>query len=281
MKMKKMILGLCIMAVAWSSCKKDEAVNPDLPKPTAKNLEIGTNNNKRGIIGADFHLNADIVAGDKIELVTVRILQKATETYASAWKYELSWESYKGARNTNIHRHFEIPADAPKGKYDFFLIVTDQNGTKLEIKEDFTILPASDLPFSPTFIFRNVPAENAVFKKGETITARFTVNDVRDEGTLCAVLIKESAKHYPETVSQIDFSKAITIGSYTQSTTPSWGMYNMLVVGAELDYAVPEPLPISGAKAWESGKYNFVMIYENKIHNISIHKSIPITINYQ
>lgn len=281
MKTKKMILALLITAATWSSCKKDDAAVPELAKPTAQNLEIGTNNNKRGIIGADFHLNADIVAGDKIDNVTVRIAQKTTETYTAAWKFEVSWETYKGAKNTNIHKHFDIPADAPKGKYDFFLIVTDQNGTKLEIKEGFTILAAADLPFNPTFTFRNVPTDNQVYKKGESIIARFSVNNVRDEGTLCAVLIKESAKHYPETVSKIDFSKAITLGNYTDSTTPSWGMFNTLVVGAEVDYAVPAPLPISAAKAWESGRYNLVLIYENKVHNISIHKSIPITINYQ
>jgi len=280
MKTKTLLVALLLTGFVWSSCKKNP-LGSELPKPTATNIEVGTSNNKRGIIGADFHLNADILAGDKIALVKVLIAQKPTETYASAWKLELSWESYAGAKNTNVHRHFTIPADAPKGAYDFYLIVTDQNGTKLEIREDFSLVAASDLPFNPSFTFRNVPAEDQVYKKGDVLTSRFGVNDVKDEGTLSAVLIKSSAKHYPETVSQIDFTRAINVGTFVADTSPSWGMFTTITIGAEKDLSFPENQPITGAKAWESGKYNFVMFYENKVHKISIYKSVPIVIDYQ
>jgi hypothetical protein len=160
------------------------------------------------------------------------------------------------------------------------LIVTDVNGTKLEIKEDFTIIAASDLPFNPSFTFRKVPTENEVFKKGDVITARFSVNDVKGEGILCAVLIKESAKHYPETVSGIDFTKAIVLGRFTNDTEPGWGMFTTLTVGTSEDLNPPAGSAITGQKSWESGKYNFVMFYENKGNSISIYKSIPIVIEY-
>lgn len=276
-----MMVVLFISLAIFSACSKYKTAEPNLPKPTATNVEIGTNNNKRGIIGADFHLNADILAGHKIALVKVLITQKAGETYTAPWKFELAWESYKDAKNTNVHRHFDIPKDAPKGKYDFSLIVTDQNGTQLVIKEDFNIMAQSDLPFNPAFSLRTVPEENKVYKKGEVLTARFTVNDVQGEGTLCAVLIKESAKHYPETVAHIDFSKAIVIGRFVSNESPSWGMFNTITIGADRDSNSPEPSAITGLKKWESGKYNFVLIYENKLHNLSLHKSIPIVIDYQ
>jgi hypothetical protein len=275
-KFPKFLYLFFTVTVLAAGCKKDSTQEPDLQAPTATNIEIGTGNNKRGIIGADFHLNADIVAGNQIETVKVVIVQKSTETYTTAWKFEVIWESYKGAKNTTVHKHFSIPTDAPKGKYDFLLIVTDVNGTKLEIKEDFTIIATADLPFNPKFSFNKVPKENQIFKKGELITAYFMVNDVKGEGSLTAVLIKESAKHYPETVSSINLEKAISFNKFTRSTEPGWGMFNTIAVGAETDMLGST---ITGQKSWESGKYNFIMLYENKGFDISIYKSIPIVID--
>lgn len=273
-----MLAAFVMIAAAISSCKKEQETT--LPAPTASNVEIGTGNNKRGIIGKDFHLNADVMAGDKIDLVKVIISQKTTETYAAEWHFELEWDIYKGAKNTNVHKHFDIPADAPKGNYLFTLLVTDQNGTKLELTADLTIIAASDLAISPVFNTRTIPADNQVFKKGETITARFSVDGVRDTGTLAAILVKAGSNHSPETVSAIDYSKAIVIGKFTNTETPSWGMYSTITVGADQDYNTPAS-PITGDKAWASGNYYFIMLYENTTHAISIYKSIPIKIDYE
>lgn len=273
-----MLAAFVMIAAAISSCKKEQETT--LPAPTASNVEIGTGNNKRGIIGNDFHLNADIVAGDKIDGVKVIISQKTTETYAAEWHFELEWDIYKGAKNTNVHKHFNIPADAPKGNYLFTLLVTDQNGTRLELTADLEIVAASDLAISPVFSTRDVPADNQVFKKGETITARFSVEDVRDTGILAAILVKAGSNHSPETVSAIDYSKAIVIGKFTNTDSPAWGMYSSITVGATADYNTPAS-PITGDKAWASGNYYFIMLYENTTHAISIYKSIPIKIDYE
>lgn len=278
MNVRLLFTVIFLVAVSIISCTREKDT---LLSPSASNLEIGTGNNKRGVIGKDFHLNADVLAGSKIELVKVVISQKSTETYTSKWSYQIEWDIYKGAKNTNVHKHFDIPADAVKGLYDFTFIVKDQNGTQLQIREDFTILAEADLAIHPVFTTRNVPADNQVFKKGESITARFTVEDVRDTGTLCAILVKAGSNHFPETVSAIDDSKTIVIGKYTGTAAPSWGMYNSITVGAEKDYNTPVPLTISGDKAWESGPYYFIMLYQNTTHNISIYKRIPITIEYE
>jgi hypothetical protein len=273
-----MLAAFVMIAAAISSCKKEQGTT--LPAPTASNIEIGTGNNKRGIIGQDFHLNADVVAGDKIDGVKVIISQKTTETYAADWHFELEWDIYKGARNTNVHKHFTIPAEAPKGNYLFTLLITDQNGTRLELSTDLTIIAASDLAISPVFTTRDIPADNQVFKKGETITARFAVEGVRDTGILAAILVKANSHHFPETVTAIDYSKAIVIGKFTNTTTPSWGMYSSITVGATQDYNTPAS-PITGDKAWTTGNYYFIMLYENKTHAISIFKSIPIKIDHE
>jgi hypothetical protein len=41
-------------------------------------------------------------------------------------------------------------------------------------------------------------------------------------------------------------------------------MLSTFVVGAEVDFDKPDRLPFTGQKCWESGKYNFVILYENK-----------------
>jgi len=255
MKARLFFAAVIVLAATVTSCKKE---NDILVAPTVTNLEIGTGNNKQGIIGKDFHLNADVVAGDKIDLVKVIIS-------SAAWRFEVTWDIYSGAKNTNVHKHFTIPADAIAGDYDFTLLITDQNGQELRITEDFKILSEDDLPVNPVFNTRTVPTDNQVFKKGETITARFSVENVRDSGTLCAILVKASSNHLPETVSAIDYSKAIVIGKYSGTESPSWGMYSTIVVDGE----------------WESGKYYFIMLYQNITHNISIYKHIPVTINQE
>jgi len=129
----KQILLLLLFAGFFTACNDDDKPAPAWP--TAENIEIGYANNKQAIRGRDFHLNADVIAGDKIASVMVKILQKPSATYSADWKMEMAWEEFKGVRNTNVHKHFTIPAGAPEGTYDFLFIVDDENGTKLEIKK--------------------------------------------------------------------------------------------------------------------------------------------------
>ena len=148
MKTKQIILVLGLLITAFTSCKKEgDDTQPKLP--TATNIEVGLNNNETGTVGRDFHFNADILAGDKIEHVRISILPKTGENYAKAWQYDLVWESFQGAKNANVHKHFSIPADAAEGKYDFLITISDQNGTKLEIRRSITLYLESNLPLNP------------------------------------------------------------------------------------------------------------------------------------
>lgn len=63
-----------------------------------ENVEIGYANNKQAIRGRDFHFNADILAGDKIESVQIKILPKADQTYTSSWKMEIDWSEFIGLK---------------------------------------------------------------------------------------------------------------------------------------------------------------------------------------
>ncbi len=301
--MKNSITLLMLLVVFATSCKKDD--KPDIIAPTATNIEIGTANNKQAIRGRDFHLNADVVAGDKIKAVEIKILQKAGQTYTSTWKFELAWEQYNGAKNTNVHKHFTIPAEAPEGKYDFYFTVLDENGTRLEIKEDFTIIDAANMPVDPK-IGRDIFSRNGtviyymdsyveqelIFKKGDEFTAHAQVSEIKGDGILYTVLIKRKANYFPESIDKLDLSKAIVISKVEHKGLPNAskistlkqvnGVYGgeTITIGAEKDGNEPITNPIIGEKAWESGKYNLVILYKNTTYNMSTYKSIPITIAY-
>lgn len=299
-----LIYVLLLTGAVFAGCKKNETT-PELPMPTAQEVEIGTGNNKQALRGRDFHLNADVLAGDKIQEVQVKVLQKSGETYTSTWKMELSWPEFKGAKNTNVHKHFTIPADAPEGKYDFYFIVLDENGTKLEIKVDFTILDPANLPVDPkigrdifsrngTMIYYtdNYVEKELIFKKGDEFTAHAQVSDIKGSGILYTVLIKRKAGYFPESIDNLDFSKAIVISKAEHKDLPAAskittlkqinGVYGgeSIIIGAANDGNEPVAMPVTGAKAWESGQYNLVILYKNTTYKVSVYKSIPITIDY-
>ena len=301
MKTTKTIVALLLLAGTFNACKKDRP-EAEVAKPTADKIEIGYANNKQAIRGRDFHFNAEIIAGLRISSVMVKILPKAGETYSAAWKMELDWSEFAGAKNTTVHKHFTIPAEAPEGKYDFLFIVQDENGSKLELKEDFLIIDAANMPVDPLvdrdFIFRddvtiyymNTYEETPLtINKGNKFTARAQVKQIQGDGVLYTVLIKRKLKYFPETVAQLDFSKAIVIaktehtglGPASKVTTQKqingvWGGDDVLI-GADKDVLGNA---ISADKAWESGQYDMVILYYNSTYKISTHKSIPVTINY-
>ena len=148
MKTKKTILAFLLFALCFTACRKDDDGNPELGLPTISNLEIGLNNNETGVIGKDFHFNADVLVWGKIENVQVKILPRSGETYSKVWSHEITWDQYRDAKNTTVHKHFYIPTDAAEGKYDFLVIVNDQNGTKLEVKKSLTIYTEANAPES-------------------------------------------------------------------------------------------------------------------------------------
>lgn len=169
MKTTKIFAAFIIAAFSFTACDNNDAdpADQDLAKPTIDKIELGLGNNEIGVIGEDFHFNAEVVAGDKIEKVQIKIVQRTTETYSKVWSHEINWPQYAGAKNATIHKHFDIPAEAVEGKYDFLIIITDQNGTKLEIKKNLTLYTAANLPVKPVVsvltVFKN---DDYFYRKG-------------------------------------------------------------------------------------------------------------------
>ncbi|WP_055092989.1 DUF4625 domain-containing protein [Flavobacterium aquidurense] len=300
MKKAKLFFLFFAVTALFTACDNDD--NNEVLKPTATNVEIGTANNKRALIGRDFHFNADVIAGDKITDVQIKILPKKGDTYTKDWKFEFSFAEYKGVKNTNVHKHFNIPADAPEGKYDFSFIVLDENGSQLEIKEEITITDPANMPVDP-LIGRDMLSRNddliyymetwtepeLIFKKGDKITAHAQVSQIMGDGILFSVLIKKSLNYHPESIDNLDLKKVIVITKVEhkglspaskiatlQKINDVWGGES-IVVGAEKD---ADGNPTTADKSWQSGQYNWVILYKNTTYNMSVYKSMPITINY-
>ncbi|WP_162618700.1 DUF4625 domain-containing protein [Pedobacter yulinensis] len=302
-----------LFAAVFTACKKEPGEHPDpeTPKPKMENLELGLGNAGIGVTGEDFHFEADLLAVEKLDKVEVKLIQKPGETYSKSWKHEILWTQYKGLKNTNVHKHFKIPADAAEGKYDLVTTVYDENGSKLEVKRDFEIYSRANLPVRPMFtgiyVHRNwTPFYDSHtdkeqypvlrLKRGDTLQTQVNVSFVKGDGKLYVLLIKKPANYNPKTIEEVDLSKAIVYDVFDhKSETNVYDFSNSvfdfntfmpvrfipdLIIGAERDNNTAGGSLINGARAWQTGDYKLVIIYKNTTANKTIYKSVPFGIDY-
>jgi len=304
MKTIKTLLLIFLLTSTFVACKKDK-VEAELASPMIENLEIGSGNNGQGVIGRDFHLDMDVTAGNKINTVQVQIKQKAENTYTEVWSFELTWTEFKGLKNTNVHKHFTIPEDAPMGTYDFIIKIDDENGSSKEEKHNITLVSAENLPVNPemySLMLEKVDkgfvyilnrgfmlGDDKGYAKNEKLKAFVDVSNVKDQGIMYTLLIKKSAGHLPESVDKIDFSKVIVTDFREHTGLTAIETFTNYVglpdfspkefsIGASLDNNIPAGR-IDGEKAWANGEYFFGVVYTNKTHNMSAHYYIPLTIS--
>ena len=298
------LLGPIIaFALLFNACDQDDG-QAALPLPSMANIEIGSGNNGKGIIGRDFHFDMDVVAGELIDTVLVKI----QGLDGNNWNLEVRWDEFRGMKNTNVHKHFDIPGDAPEGRYDFIIVVIDRNGTQLEEIREIELINPANLPVSPLLYLWTldtdqgdrhyvnellVNPEGVELSKDEILTSMIQIKNVKDDGQLYLILVKKDSGHLPETVGDIDFSKAIVYDMYGHADEQAVytfgnvlfdgeGGYDRavpeLAIGAPFDNNSPEPNPITGEKAWETGDYYFGAVYTNSTHNLSIHHYMEVKV---
>lgn len=301
-----MVLPLLIVSLHLASCSEDE--KPALPKPTVDKIEVGSGNNGVAVIGRDFHFNAEVVAGDKIDNVQIRIQQRGDESYSKAWSFEITWDQYKGAKNATVHKHFDIPEDAAEGKYDFIIIVNDENGTQLEEIREVNVYLAENLPVNPGLSIFNIHINNNPFFRNGTFTdgdisnkddafsSQVTIGGVKGDGIMYLLLIHKELGHRPETVDEIDFSKVIIYDVYEHKDWDTVDYFSNSVfdletftwiresprftIGTATDNNTPSPNPVSGSKAWKSGDYYYGVVYKNTTYNTNFFHYIDFEVNY-
>lgn len=143
-KIAKFFLGLLVVTSIFTACKKDKL--NDAPTITA--LEVGHDNNKIAYPGADIHIEADLFAAATIAKVKLEIHPVAN----TAWKFEKDYtEGFAGQKNAEFHKHIDIPADAPLGKYHIHLSVTDLQGQVTEVESELELKYDPTLPSATGF----------------------------------------------------------------------------------------------------------------------------------
>lgn len=298
-------LSLFLFGLFFTSCNKDDNVEPEAARAILENIEIGSGDNRRAVIGRDFHFEMDVTAGTRIDTIKVSFMQKADKTYSKAWSLSISWDEFKGVRNTNIHKHFDIPADAAEGIYDFVIRVSDENGSVTEQIHPVELISAEKLPVLPelySFMLQKVGkgyvyilnrgymlGEDKGYAKGDTIKAYVDIKGVKDDGIMYTFLVKKSEAHLPESVNAIDFSKVFVTDvrehkgiKAAEIFTNYVGRDNFsplnMVVGAANDNSV-QASAVTGNKAWANGDYMFGIVYTNTTHNMSVHYYIDLKLS--
>lgn len=299
-----------IAGLIFASCNVNNVDPPTLP--TIEGVEIGTGNNEIGVIGRDFHFEMDVVAGERIDDVQIRIQQRSDETYSHEWSHEVTWNEFQGLKNANVHKHLTIPEDAAEGVYDFVITVNDVNGTKLEEFRALTLYLPENLPVDPQIRIFNVYKNGKIgdtpfynyydtdnfgsetFTKNDTLMSQVNIRNVQGDGKMYIVLIKKGFGRFPETVDEIDFSRTIVYDVYEHEgmnevftfTNFPYDIPNGryvrtgpdFVIGAVNDYNTPQPNPIDGNRAWQNGNYYFGVVYKNSTHNLNFHYYIEFEI---
>ncbi|MCH7409498.1 DUF4625 domain-containing protein [Belliella sp. DSM 111904] len=277
------------------ACNEDADIDP-VVSIFIENVEIGSGNNGIGIIGRDFHFDMDVEAHHRIDIIEVSIEQRTEETYTEDWSFKITWEEFKGARNTNVHKHFNIPNDAPEGVFDFVIRVSDESGGVHKEIHSIELNSAASLPVDPQvyslmvnkvdqgfFYIMNrgfVDSELITFSKDEIMNTYIDIRNVKDNGTLYVLIIKKSEQHLPESIDNIDFSKVIVadvlehVGLEEVTTVNNYigvpgNAPQKLTIGSTMDNHSPEPNPIEDNKAWENGAYYYGVVYTNTTHNMS------------
>lgn len=298
----KIAFSIVLFSLVLTSCKDDDDVEPELPKAVLENIEIGSGNNRKGVIGRDFHFEMDVTAATRIDSVKVSFIQQAGKTYAKVWSLKMAWEEFKGVRNTNVHKHFDIPGDAPEGMYDFVIRVRDENGSVAQEVHPVELISADKLPVLPemyslmlqkvgegfVYILNRgyILDDDKGYAKGDTLNAYVDIKNVKDDGIMYTFLVKKSEGHLPESVGAIDFSKVIVtdvrehkgikeVENFTNYVgRPDFSPLN-LVIGAARDNNLSAGA-ITGNKAWVNGDYMFGVVYTNTTHNMSAHYYIDL-----
>lgn len=304
MKTTQLILASVFAALAFSSCSNDDNDSaPEKAVPTIDKVELGLGNNETATIGQDFHFNAEVTAGDKIENVQVKIVQKSSETYSKVWSHEVTWTQYADAKNATVHKHFDIPEDAAEGKYDFIIIVNDKNGSKLEVKKNLTIYKLENLPVKPivsiltvflndNFLYRKgqFSDPDAKFKNNDRFSSQVTMDGIKGDGIMYLLLINKNAKHNPESVDQIDFSKVIVYDVLKHKNIAQTGGFSnvewngttvtrdfpIMTIGAAKDNNVPVAQDLIANKAWATGNYTYLILYKNTTYNINFSQAVEL-----
>jgi len=130
------------IALFLISCDKDGAA------PEIDFHELGMENSKTAFAGEDLHMDADILAENKIDRIELEIHSegghhdKGTILFKplEEWEFDTVYTKFSGVKTPHFHEHIEIPLDAERGDYHFHFVVTDMEGYQTTFEEEIEVL---------------------------------------------------------------------------------------------------------------------------------------------
>lgn len=234
-----------------SSCKKDETVS----KPEITQFELGLENSETGYVGADLHIEAEIVAAGTISSIFVEIHpereEKSTHQLLFAWELDTTYTTFDGLKNTLFHEHVTIPAEADTGMYHFHFVVTDKQGYQTTIERDLHVTLPNDTE-APVISVSDFPAATSIFTAGQTISITALLTDNLGLGGTYVGLVRADQGLADE---EMNYQNTITLlHTHDFTDTDEYALHAEIVVGAAMDNNDP-PKEITGDLAWQSGEY--------------------------
>lgn len=268
----KALFFICVMSLSFFSCSDDDN---EVAAPSIGSIEIGVGNSRTGYVGANLHVQTEVLAPgliDNIRMVIHQEDESVSATKSAAWVLdEVFTGVYANVKNATFHEHVDIPATALTGTYHLHLYVTDKQGNQTMLEEEFTVkAPIADGNL-PSITIGTAPTLNEAFTNGEKITISGNVSDVLGLSGIYIGLVKTSDGLADASVNATNsitllhnhdftdpkaytFSASITVGAVMDNNiTPkavSWpvGDYYILVkvpgIDGEVGFSAHYPIKI-------------------------------------
>ena len=262
------LIFLGVLSV-FSSCDDDDEVNA---RPVIEDLEVGIGDSHEAWIGSDLHLEAEITAEGKIDLVEVEIHSEDGGDY----EIEAEYDEFRGLKNTTFHKHVDIPADTPAGNYHLHLTVTDQEGNQVTAEEEITIAELEDEE-APILEVTSAPESGESFSAGQTISVSATVTDNSSLSGLLVALVYEADEIADADVTGGNTSVIVMLHTHSFDYLDSHSFTASIEVGAANDNNMT-PDPIEGDKEWKSGDYYILIRSKDAKGNWVFSEHYPVSV---
>ncbi len=257
MKQVKFLSFVLVLALAFQSCKKDE--DATLNPPSISNFELGYEDSGETFLGADLHIEAEIIAEAKIDRIQVTIHHEGEhEKFVydeEEWEVDSIYTKFSGLKNTEFHEHIEVPAHAEEGHYHFHFNVIDMEGNSTEIERELHVETPSDTE-APVLAITSNPTDGQVFQNSETISISGTVSDNLALGGLYIGLVRVNQSL--ENVDMIASNTITLLHMHDFDGASEYSFSAEIEVGAAADNnGEPSDLTgdIDGGAAWQDGEY--------------------------
>jgi hypothetical protein len=137
------VFAILALAIITLSCSKDDEVK----MPEILEFELGNNNSKTVRAGGYLHIDADILAENGIDVIEIDIHYEGEHVGSlkiagadHGWDFEITYDKFRGLKNTTFHEDIDVPADAKPGEYHFLFRVTDMEGYTASYEDDLIVL---------------------------------------------------------------------------------------------------------------------------------------------